>query len=343
MSYTELSTTKAATIRDGLLELGPKIFKYADGGGPNKNVTISFSDLASPTIGSKSAAVKTTLTTESSGFTSFDRLPEIVQLQQQRITVTELIPSVVTTASSIRYQREDSYTNAAAITAEGAQKPEASFDLSEVDAPIRKIAVIGRVSDEFLSDYPAAASFFAQRLAWMVAQREESQILSGDGTGNNLTGILNTPGIQTQAVGTDAKGDTIFKAITKVRNAHFEPDGLVINPNDYQTLRLLKDSNNQLYGGGYFYVPYAGAGVVESGTLNVWGLRTIVTTAVTAGTALVGCFNMGATLFRRLGMTLNITNSDGNDFTYNRSAYRVEVRTGLGVLAPAAFCSVSGL
>lgn len=287
--------------------------------------------------------VKATVLTSTGPFTSYDRPPGIVLKEQQRLTIRDLLSAGNTNANSIRYMQEDTYTNAAGMVTEEGLKPEASFDLSEVDAPIRKIAVIGRVSDESFADFPMLQSYVDQRLRFMLKEREEAQLLNGTGAGANLTGLLQTSGIQTQAKGTDQQQVALYKAITKVRAiGKFEPSGIVLHPNDYQAIRLTSDANTQFYGGGAFYAPY-GNGMVNGGIMPLWGLPCVVTTAITEGTALVGAFNIGAMIFDRLGVTVDTTNSDASDFQYNRIAIRVEERLGLVVWRPLAFCRVTGL
>lgn len=288
--------------------------------------------------------LKATVTT--TGLTGYQRVPGIVELEQQRLTVADLLGSAQTSMPTIRYWRENTFANAATTVAEGGLKPEASFDIVETDAPVRKIAVVSKMSDEFVSDYPTLQSYINSRLIFMVGTTEEAQLLNGAGTGTTITGILNTSGIQTQAVGTISATNTvldnIMKAITKVRSTgFFEPDGLVIHPTDYQILRLAKDGQNQYYGGGPFYAPY-GNGMVAMQP-SPWGLRTVVTTAIAAGTALVGAFALGATVFRRQGITVDIANQNENDFLYNRVAVRVEERLALAVWRPLAFCKVTGI
>src|SRR4029450_189745 len=115
----------------------------------------------------------------------------------------------------------------------------------------------------------------------------DTQIVSGPGTGVTFTGVLATSGIQTQARSTDTNFDAIHKAITKVRSVGFyEPDAVVVNPTNWETMRLLKtatDGND--YGGGPMLGAFGSPYVMWP---TIWGLPAIVTTAITAGTALVG-------------------------------------------------------
>jgi HK97 family phage major capsid protein len=75
----------------------------------------------------------------------------------------------------------------------------------------------------------------------------------------------------------------------------------------------------------------------------LWGLPVVATNAIAQGTALVGAFQLGATLYRRDGLRLETTNSDASDFVYNRIAIRVEERIALAVFRPLAFSTVTAI
>jgi HK97 family phage major capsid protein len=279
------------------------------------------------------------------GLTSIDKQPGIVLLGQQPPRVADLMTQTPTQNTTIRYISENSLTVAATAVAENGAKPEATWDLVEVDASVKKIAVIGRVTDEFFQDYDATRDYINNRLAYMVAITEDKALLNADGTSNTIKGILQFTGIQTQAQAADTAADAIFKAITKIRSVgFFEPDAIVMNPTDLQNLRLTKDKNGQYYWGGPFAGSYgAPGGAAGSFTLFVWGLPVVWTTSITSGTCLVGAFRMGAQIFRKLGLTIETTNSDASDFQYNRIAIRAETRLTLAVYRPLAFCQVTGL
>lgn len=281
----------------------------------------------------------------STGLTSIDKQPGIVLLGVQPPRVADLIPQTPTQNTTIRYIRENSLTNAAAGVAENGQLPEATWDLVEVDATVKKIGVIGRVTDEFFQDYDATRDYINNRLAYMVGIKEDNNLLNATGAANTITGLLQFAGIQTQPQAADIALDAIFKAITNVRvNGFFEPDAIIMNPTDLQNLRLMKDKNGQYYFGGPFTGSYGQpGGAAGSFQLFIWGLPVIWTTSIAAGTALVGAYRMGAQIFRKLGLTIETTNSDASDFQYNRIAIRANTRLTLAVYRPLAFCQVTGL
>lgn len=276
-----------------------------------------------------------TFDTAGSTLTEYDRQPGIVLVGTQRLTVAQLFAQGQTSENTIRYPQEDTFTNAATAVLEGGTKPEASWDTSEVDAPVRKIAVTSKVTDEFFADFPAMASYIDNRMRFMVVLTEETQLLTGSGTAPNLRGVLNVVGIQTQAKGADNGPDAIMKGTVKVQvnGLYGDPDGIVMHPTDWQNIRLLKDAN-----GNYIFGPPGMQ--VET---RIWGYPVVVTVSMTLGTALVGMFKLGGQVFYREGMRVESTNSNEDDFKKNLIAIRAEQREAFAVYRPKAFCTVTGL
>jgi HK97 family phage major capsid protein len=278
------------------------------------------------------SAVKATLAT--TGLTSYLRPPETIMLGQQQLTVADLFANGQTDSPTIRYLQEVSFTNAATTVAEGAAKPEATWDLAEVDAAVRKIAVLTRVTDETFADYPQVRSYINDRLPFMVRQREELQLLNGDGIAPNLLGVLNVAGILTQAKGADTNVDAIYKGITAVRTqGFFEPDGIVIDPTNWTPIRLLKTTTGE----------YVWGAPSVMGPETLFGKRVVVTVNMVDNTALVGAFRIGGTVFYRQGLRIEATNSNEDDFRKNLILLRAEQREALAVWRAKAFCTVTGL
>lgn len=229
-----------------------------------------------------------------------------------------------------------------ATVAEGGQKPQMHFvNPTPVTDPIRKIAAWWDETDEMRSDLDYIVSQIDTRALYMLGLKEEGQLLSGDGTGQNLTGLLNRSGIQTEASASKAdNADAVFRAMTKVQTATgLSADGIAINPIDYQAFRLSKDGNGQYFGGGYFAGAYGNGGIAQQPPL--WGLRTVVTSAVAAGTVVVGAWSVGGTVYRKGGVQTAVTNSDGTKFTQDITTVRIEERIGLAVRIPAGFVNVT--
>lgn len=261
----------------------------------------------------------------------------VVQGYRRQPVVADLLGSGTLTNPSITYFVEGVRDGNFTTVAEAGQKPQLHYNFSTVTEALTKIAGFIKLSDEMVDDLAFLVSEINQRLLYDLAIFEEAQLLNGDGTAPNLRGILNRSGIQTETGATKADNlDAVFRAVTKVQTVTgLQADGIVIHPLDYQAARLAKDGNQQYYGGGPFTGAYGNGGVQQQPGL--WGVRTVVTAAIAAGTVLVGNFSQAATVYRKGGVTVSSTNSNVNDFEKNLVTIRAEERLALAVRIPSAF------
>lgn len=269
--------------------------------------------------------------------TDYDRT--IVQARRERPTIADLCGSGTISGNAISYFVEAAMQGGFATVAEGGAKPQISFDnpTAVVDA-LKKIAGWIDMTDEFIEDLGFLKSEIDTRLLYQLTMFEEAQLLNGNGTGQNVLGIRNRSGVQVQAAPATEAGnaDAVFSAMTKISTATaLTADALVIHPLDYERFRLSKDGNGQYFGGGYFQGQYGTGSVLESP--NLWGLRTVVTTAAAQGEVLVGAFRVGATVYRKGGVRVEAANTHADNFTTNKVTVRAEERVALAVRYPAAF------
>lgn len=268
-----------------------------------------------------------------------DQRPGVLPILYERLTVADLIAQGQTTSNLIRYPVETvADASAVGTVAEGADKPEVALELELTDEPVSKIAAFLPVSDEMIEDAAQIRSYLDARLGLFVRIEEENQLLNGDGTGTDLDGILNRVPTANEALTSDAqaanKADHIFAALTAARESFLEPDGIVVNTDDWSEIRLLKDQNDNYIGGS----PFSNAAGGQPGE-TLWGKRAVVTSAIAAGTSLVGAFRTAAQIFRRGGLTVEASNSHSDYFRKNLTAVRAEERLGLAVYRPAAFAT----
>ena len=260
------------------------------------------------------------------------RLP-LVRSAQDETTVGDLVLPGRTDSNVVSYYEETTFTNAAATVAEGGTKPESALAFTERTDTVRKIATWIPATSEFLEDNAGIRSYIEGRLRFMVEREEEDQLLNGDGTAPNISGILDRSGIQTVSSSNDI--EAIYRAITEVRvDGQAEPTAVVIHPLSWQNIRLGKDSNGQYFGPG----PFA-PDTVE----RIWGLPVRVTPLIAEGTALVGAFRPFAQVFRKGGIRVVASTEHSTYFVENKVAILAEERLALAVYRPAAFCSVTGL
>jgi HK97 family phage major capsid protein len=158
---------------------------------------------------------------------------------------------------------------------------------------------------------------------------EDAQILYGDGVGENLTGLVNTPGIQSYTgLNTDKRTAQIRRAMTRALLAWFQPSGVVLHPLDWENVELETDEN-----GAYTVA----TSVATGGEKRVWRLNVVDSPAMNQGKFLLGAFGYGAKLYDREAVTIAVSTENRDMFERNAVTIRGEERIGLVVDRPESF------
>lgn len=266
----------------------------------------------------------------------------IVELPRRKRSVIDLVNVVEVSGDSFEYVVFNSRTNNAAVVEEFAGgvfglKPQSDMDFALVEGLVKTIATWIPASRQILQDAPQLRDVIDSELTYMVELELEDQILTGPGGAGNLTGILNTAGIQTRVMdvsgaamtgrdqaATDTVPDTIRRAITDIMLSFYEADGIVVNPIDAEKMELLKDGNDQ-------YLR-----VYDPVSMRIWRVPVVETPAIPALTGLVGNFALGATLYDRQQTEILVGQPD-DYFLRNAVAILAELRAGFAVKRPTAF------
>jgi HK97 family phage major capsid protein len=279
-----------------------------------------------------------------------DRDSRVFQDPNRPMRIRDLIPSVPTSSNAVEFMRENVFTNAAAPQGTVAgigggefvakAKSEITYEL--VTKPVRTIAHWMAASRQVLSDAPMLQNLIDGRLAYGLDLESDQQLLLGDGTGQNLDGILvdadinnagELPSGTTTANIPAAMIDHIRKAIRIEQQAeYYNMNGLVLNPVDWETLETAKATD-----GHYLMVNMPTGRATES----VWRIPVVVTNAITAGTFLIGDWTMGAVIYDRENVSVRISESHSDYFVKNGVAILGEERYTLAIPLPNAFCKGS--
>lgn len=256
------------------------------------------------------------------------RQPGIMRQPDRQMTIRNLLTVGRTTSNSIEYVQETGFTNNAAPVAEGKQKPESSLEFTLQSTPVRTIAHWIQASKQILQDVPALQSYIDTRMRFGLEIEEETQILSGDGTNQNLLGLIPqaTPYDVSRTKPGDTRIDIVRRAMTQVRLAEYRADAIVLHPSDWEEIELTKTDE-----GAYIWANPRG---LLGPTL--WGLPVIDTTAVEEGEFLVGNFQMAAMLWDREDAVVDISTEDRDNFIKNMVTIRAEERLALEVSRPEA-------
>jgi len=262
---------------------------------------------------------------------------------ERPLMLRDVVTPGQTDSDTVEYSRVTSITNNASPVAEstttatpGSQtaangvKPESALALAKVTANVRTIAHWIPVTKRALSDAAQIRTLIDGFLQYGLEEELEDQMISGDGTGENLEGLANVSGVQSQAFDTNELV-TLRKAKTKVRTVgRSVPNAYLLNPADLETVDLLQDNNGQFYFGGPAGDP----------THPIWALPVIETEAVSAGTGYVGDFRK-TILWDREQSSITLSDSHNDFFVRNMVAILAEMRAAFGVIQPNAIVKIT--
>lgn len=280
----------------------------------------------------KIKATLTSATTDTAGAVgdaiNQTRLPGILPLPQRRLTVRDLISPGRMDGNTLEYVKETGFTNSAAPVAEAAAKPESDLKFDLVTTSAKVIAHWMKASRQVLSDISQLRSIIDQRLLYGLAYVEENQLLNGDGTGQNLLGIIPQATAYSAQFVVDMEGpiDMIRLAMLQAALAEYPATGTVMHPTDWARVELTKDSQGRYIIGN----PQGTTGP------TLWGLPVVATQAITVDKFLVGAFKLGAQLFDRWDARVE-AGYVNDDFIKNLVTVLAEERLALAVYRPEAF------
>jgi HK97 family phage major capsid protein len=248
-----------------------------------------------------------------------EREAGITRIVRRNPFILELV-NVGTIMSNVwEWVEQKNLDGGAAMTAEGAAKSQADFDLVVASANVKKVTAYIKITKEMLDDVELMRSEIDQELTELINLRIDDQLLNGTGLTVNLTGIVTNAtawaaGAFALAIPTPTKWDVLRTALNQVRVNLFEPNYIVMHPTDVASMELSKDSTGQ-----YIMPPFAAV----DGTI-VSGVRVVANTGVTIDKFLVGDFSKSGVRFKE-GLTINV-GYENDDFTKNLVTILAEAR-----------------
>lgn len=259
-----------------------------------------------------------------------ERLDGIWALAQRKLYIQDLISPGQMSGNSLEYVRQTGFTNGAGMVAENARKPESDLKLELVTTGAKVIAHYMKASRQIMEDAPQLRSLIDNNLLYGLAFRKEAQILNGDGTGQNLLGIIPQATAYVPPAGSAAAGnllDILRIAMLQAVLAEYPATGHVLNPIDWSNIERLKDAE-----GRYIIGDPQGTAIPR-----LWGLPVVETQSIAQDKFLTGAFRLGAQYFDRWMARVQLATENEDDFVKNLVTLLAEERGALAVYRPEAF------
>src|SRR5690606_32486999 len=163
------------------------------------------------------------------------RGPGIIAPPNRQLTIRDLLAPGQTSSNSVEYVKETGFTNHARPVTEGETKPQSELTFNLYTTPVRTIAHIFKASRQIMDDAPALASYINARGTYGLKYVEEQQLLNGNGTGQNLNGIVPQASAFAPAFNPSDETaiDRLRLAVLQVVLAEYPASGFVLNPTDW--------------------------------------------------------------------------------------------------------------
>lgn len=221
-------------------------------------------------------------------------------------------------------------TGNAGFIAEGSAKPETTFNVTAKTGQVKTIATWTKVSEQLFADKSQLINILDNNLTHTVDVTVQNQLISGDGLGENLSGISKVGNFTDYVTGSGTATNTVDllrNVAFKMRGANIDNLTILLNWTDWSALLGLKSTANE----------YLINGILDPVKQTIYGIPVVLSSAMTAGKFAMGNFKMGGIVFDKTAMGLEIDRT-GDDFTKNLITIRAERRLGFAVVQPKAIC-----
>lgn len=244
--------------------------------------------------------------------------------------VRQFLPGGTTTSDVVRYIQETSLVDGTAMKVEGADAGNTTFDLTSADAPVRTIASFARVSNEMLDDVAGLTAYLSARLPKKIKVKEDNVLLFGSDS-PAFSGITEVASAYVDSLA-DAnvnRFDILIKAIAQVRDGEYQANAIMVHPDDYFNLLLIKDAQGRYLMPDNFRM--------GSQVPTIAGVQLVPNTAMTTDKFLVGDFSLGAQVFDRQQSSIRFYEQDQDNAIKGVITVVASERLAMPVYRPTAF------
>jgi HK97 family phage major capsid protein len=316
MNQTEVKGFNA-TLADAIEQNGDSLAKLARGEQKRSGFILD-----TKAVGNMTEAVNLT------GDIQRQYAPQVYALPSRKVHIRSLVPVGTISTGLFTFPKETGGEGEAGPQTQGSTKPQIDFDITMTDAPAQYIAGFVRISRQMLDDVPAMTSFLQARLLEKYLLAEDSQLLFGNGTAPNLTGLTVNAAAFSGAATVDV--EQLVQAIAQVEASNYSATGILINPSDWANIVNTKNTNSA-------YSLPGSTVVTTDGTLSIAGIPIYKSTAITADKFLVGDWSMGAQIMQNQGISVQFSEMDSDNFQKNMITVRVEARIAFPIYYNSAF------
>nr|DAI76261.1 MAG TPA: major capsid protein [Caudoviricetes sp.] len=248
-------------------------------------------------------------------------------------SVLDVVPVIGASAPQIRYMRQTSRVNNAAVVAAGETKPTSTYGVTPVDRTRKVLAHLSEPIQEYdLLDVPALKEFVNTELDFGLVKALETELFYGNGDAAHLHGIAQESGVQTVAFAGNIFAVT-RRAITAVTSLGYNPSVFVMSPADLEAIDLAVTS-----GSGEFVNK---SGPFDPAEAKLWGVPVVVSTSLAPKEAYL-LSDDSVRIYADVQARIRVEWArSGDDFETNAVRARLEGRFEVGVSRPEGVVKIA--
>lgn len=261
--------------------------------------------------------------------------PGIIELPKRKVHIRQLLQTGGMGAkSTFNFVKEvtGDYLGAPAgsgpaSVAEATLKPQ--FDLKLVEAAVNAEWIAGwiRISRNMLDDVEGMTTFLQSRLPELLLRAEDQQLLSGNGTSPQLSGITDAGNYTAPTGSATIDVEQLVQAIAQLEGYDREANGILLNPADWYNIWLTKSTGSVA---GLYNLPNEMIQRVND-QMFIAGVPVFRSTAIAVDKFIVGDWAMGANLILREPPRVEFFREDGINVRENMITVRVEERVAFPI------------
>ena len=239
----------------------------------------------------------------------------------RRLSVLQALTSVPVTTAKVEFPKLTTNTDAAAVqTDEGGAKAATSLGFTMETLENATVAHYVTASRQVLADSPLLVEFINQVMLFGALKKFEDLVIAGNGTTDKVSGLLTQGTLYSPGAAHDS--DMIGEMLASLTALGFTPNLLIMNARDYFNIISARDANHRYIAGGWS----------AASPTNLWGVLTVPTAALNAGTV-IGLDTSVVRVLDREEANLQV-GYQNDDFVKNQVSLVAELRGNLAVQNP---------
>lgn len=242
--------------------------------------------------------------------------PSIVAKPNRKLHLADLIQTINIDGGTYTFPKETTSDGSISVQTEGSSKSQIDYDYEMKDVTTDFLAGYAIYSKKMANNIPFLETFLPTQLRRDYLNAEDTRFNT----------ILETTGNHTdstQVITSNNKVQMLINELAALEGSEYEANGILIKPSDFYDILITEKSTGAGYG-------LPGIVSIENGEMTINGVPVYKANFLSANKYFVGDWNYVKKISTE-GLSVDFSESDGDNFRKNNITARVEAQVGLAV------------